>query len=79
MRARDNSDTFLMSFAYYLYYDTHTLPPRRTMVMDSFCVAKYSVTCDPFVLSCTCAAAASIFFPGPNCLHTVRVVFRYRD
>ena len=78
-RARDSSGTFLMCFAYYLYHNRHTLPPRRTMVMDSFDVAKYSVTCDPFVLACTCTAASSIFFPGPNCSHTVRMVFRYRD
>jgi len=68
-----------MCFAYYLYHNTHTFPPRRTMVMDSFRVAKYSVTGDPFVLACTSAAASSFFFPGPNCSHTVRIVFRNRD
>jgi len=78
-RACDSSGKLPVRFAYYLNHNTHTLPPRHTMVMDSFCVAKYSVTCDPFVLDCTCAAASSIFFPGQNCSHTKRLVLRYRD
>jgi len=47
------------------------------MVTNSFRVAKYSVTYDPFVLACACAAASSIFFLAPTFSYTVRMVFRY--